>query len=293
MSNRNALYHWLTDWLQQEPAAALLRLSDFEQVRQTLLPGDVLLVDGQSRVDRTFKTIAGSRWSRACLYLGRLHDIKDPGLRAQLAEYLTCTPDTQLIIETRLDRGLVLQPLSTLEPEHVRICRPGALSPQDAAEVVRYACSRLGVGQDTSWWTLLALLLPWGLLPRRWRPPAFARVANGLFRLLSGTPIGEAFSFIQYPILPLVKRVEGDRTRLFRRHPRVFLAVDFDHSPYFDIIKYPFVDLLTDERVRLQPWQGNALALNRAHRDGDKPPLALVRDKDDGGNQPGKASPGG
>ena len=287
MSERNAFYHWLTDWLQQEPAAALLRLSDFEQVRHALLPGDVLLVDGQSRVDRTFKTIAGSRWSRACLYLGRLHDIKDPGLRAQLSEYLACTPDTQLIIETRLDRGLVLQPLSTLEPEHVRICRPRALSTDDAAEVVRYACSRLGVGQHTSWWTLLALMLPWGFLPRRWRPRAFARVANGLFRLLSGTAIGEAFSFIQYPILPLVKRVDADRTRLYRRHPRVFLAVDFDHSPYFDIIKYPFVDQLTDERVRLQPWQGNALALNRAAREDGKPSLALVSDGDDQQREPG------
>lgn len=261
MSTGNALYGWLTDWMQQDRPAGPVRLCDFERIRQELLPGDVLLVDGHSRVDETFKGISSSRWSRAALYLGRLHDIGDPALRATLSDYLPCSPDTQLIVHARLDRGLVLEPLSALEPDHLRICRPRGLGERESRELVRYAVSRLGLGTEPAWWTLVALMMPWGWLPRRWRAPLFGRLAGGLLRLLSGTTIGEAFSFVQFPVLPLVKREEDAQTRLYRRHPRVFFAVDFDHSPYFDVIKYPFIDQLSDERVRLHPWQGQSAAL--------------------------------
>lgn len=256
MSAAQSLYHWLTDWLQQERRSGPIRLSDFEQVRQMLLPGDVLLIDGHSRLDSTLKSVTTSRWSRAALYLGRLHDIGDPALRATLAAYLPCSPDTQLVVHTRLDRGLVLEPLSTLEPDHLRVCRPRGLQDSERRELTRYVVSRLGIGSERAWWTLLALSMPWSWLPRHWRPSLFARFASGLLRLLSGTTLGEAYSFVQFPVLPLVKRVDQGPTSLYRRQPRVFFAADFDHSPYFDVIKYPFIDQVSHEKVRLQPWQG-------------------------------------
>ena len=256
MGAAQGLYRWLTDWLQQERQTGPIRLSDFERVRQMLEPGDVILIDGQSRLDDTLKSITLSRWSRAALYLGRLHDIADPAMRATLAAYLPCSPDTQLVVQARLDRGLVLEPLSVLEPDHLRICRPRGLPAGEQREVTRYAVSRLGIGSERAWWSLLALLMPWSWLPRRWRTGLFARTASGLLRLLSGTTLGEAYSFVQFPVLPLVKRADQDQPRLYRRQPRVFFAADFDHSPYFDVIKYPFIDQVTHEKLRLQPWQG-------------------------------------
>lgn len=256
MGAKQTLYHWLTDWLQQDRRSAPIRLSDFERVRQTLQPGDVLLIDGQSRLDDKLKSITLSRWSRTALYLGRLHDIADPSLRATLGAYLPCSPDTQLIVQARLDRGLVLEPLSALEPDHLRICRPRGLPQKERREVARYAISKLGLGSERAWWSLFALLMPWGWLPRSWRTSLFARTASGLLQLLTGTTLGEAYSFVQYPVLPLVKRAQQDSPALYRRQPRVFFAADFDHSPYFDVIKYPFIDRVSGEKLRLQPWQG-------------------------------------
>ena len=70
--------------------------------------------------------------------------------------------------------------------------------------------------------------------------------------------IAEAFGHVQFPILPLVKRIEGDRLQLFRRNPKLCTPRDFDYSPYFDIVKYPFLDFQQYTEQRLLPWRGPA-----------------------------------
>ena len=70
--------------------------------------------------------------------------------------------------------------------------------------------------------------------------------------------IAESFGSIQFPILPLVKHVEGEKVQLYMRNPRLCTPSDFDYSPYFDIIKYPFLDFHHHADQRLLPWQGAA-----------------------------------
>lgn len=252
----NHLYQWCCNRLQLERPGSVIRLSNFDRLSRTLQPGDVLLIDGRSRLDEALKTVTSSRWSRACLYLGQLHQVADPALRRQLSEYLPCSADTRLILETRLDSGIRLQTLSALEHEHLRICRPRNLQAQESGAALRHVISRLGLGVQRSWFAIFVLLLPWGWLPRRWRCSAFASMAGSLLRQLVGTPIGEAFEFVQFPVLPLVKQQHDGKPRLFSRQPGIYFAADFDHSPYLDVIKYPFVDQLDNTRIRLQPWNG-------------------------------------
>ena len=247
------LYQFLLNWLLSERPARHVRLSDFNKVSQIVRPGDVLLLDGRSRLDHRLRAINPSRWSQTMLYLGRLHDITDPALRATLCDYYPAQADTQLLIGTRLDQGLVLMPLSSLENEHLRICRPSGLGDGEIAEVIRYAISRLNVSQGSPWGAILLMLFPWALLPRRIRPAAFIRFAGRRLRNLTGGMVGEAFAFVQFPVMPLVK--QPDNGRLLRRHPRTHLAADFDHSPYFEIIKYPFVDQQQQSPSELVPWQ--------------------------------------
>ena len=66
--------------------------------------------------------------------------------------------------------------------------------------------------------------------------------------------IAEAFGSVQFPILPLVKRVQNNRLQLFMRNPKLCTPRDFDYSPYFDIIKYPFLSHAQFAEQRLQPW---------------------------------------
>jgi len=95
-------------------------------------------------------------------------------------------------------------------------------------------------------------------MPRRWRSSLFSARPGKSTQTVCSTMIAEAFGSIQFPILPLVKRVEDDRVKLYMRNPKLCTPSDFDYSPYFDIIKYPFLDFHNYATKRLLPWTGAA-----------------------------------
>ena len=261
MSRQLAFYQWICRRLQRDEPFSGQPSADLDSLRTVLKPCDVLLVAGHSNVDRTFKVIGDSRFARAVLYVGRLHDVADPALRALLGDYTPCEPDTQLVIDARLERGLIVEPLSALEGRQIRVCRAQGLSDNEAQDVLRYAISRIGAGGSQSWAALALLtLMPWRWLPLRWRINLFRRWAGELARALTGTVVADAFSFVQFPVLPLVKE-DGSGSRLLRLQPRAITAADFDHSPYFDVIKAPYLLDKVPTGFGALPWKGNAGAL--------------------------------
>jgi len=80
-------------------------------------------------------------------------------------------------------------------------------------------------------------------MPRRWRSSLFQHNAGKATKTVCSTMIAEAFGFIQFPILPLVKRSGEQGVQLFRRNPKLCTPRAFDYSPYFEIIKSPFMYL--------------------------------------------------
>lgn len=248
----------LIHWLNRESPPSATPLCDFERFRHELKPCDVILVEGRSRVSGVIRLITASPWTHAALYIGRIHDIEDEALRESLERYCNFPPNEQLIIESVLGKGTIVNTLSFYTHDHIRICRPAGLSYKDAQQVVRYAISRLGAEYDVRQiFDLARFLFPWFLLPRRWRSSLFRSSAGDSTRTVCSTMIAEAFGFIQFPILPLVKKVGQSGVQLFRRNPKICVPSDFDYSPHFEIIKYPFIDLGLHKDYRLLPWKGS------------------------------------
>ena len=127
-------------------------ITDYDELRHELKPGDVVLVEGRSRVARIIQRLTMSRWSHAILYIGRLDDIEGE----KLQQAVNCHFDKnncqkrnpQLIIESELGIGTVVRPLSAYKGEHLRICRPNGLATQDRNKVLTFAASRLGQEYD-------------------------------------------------------------------------------------------------------------------------------------------------
>ncbi len=246
-------------WLSKTPAPVDFPLSDYERVRHELKSCDVLLVEGRSRVSRIIKMMTQSPWSHAFLYVGRLHDIEDPEIRKLVAASYTGNLEDQLIIESELGVGTVVRPLSLYKDDHIRICRPRNLSHHDGQTIIAYLVHRLGMEYDVRQiFDLARFLVPWMMLPRRWRSSLFTHHAGAATRTVCSTIIAHAFQSIQFPILPLIKRDEELGIQLFRRNPKLMVPRDFDYSPYFDIIKYPFVDFNQHSSYQLLPWSGKA-----------------------------------
>lgn len=252
----NTAFRALVRWLTRERPPPKVPLCDFERIRYEVKCGDVVLIEGRSRVADVIKHITQSRWSHAALFIGRLHDIEDPRTRARVKAFYDGQPDVQLIVESELGRGTVVRPLHVYDKDHLRICRPRDLIYRDAQRIIDYAVSRLGSDYDTRQiFDLFRLLFPWWFLPRRWRSSLFHRNIGHNTRTVCSTMIAESFSIIDYPILPLVQVEEDGELRLYRRNPKLFTPSDFDYSPYFDIIKYPFIDITRpDLRPHLLPF---------------------------------------
>lgn len=251
----HALVQRLIQWLSRQRRISDLPMSDFQRIRYEIKPGDVLLVEGRSRVSDVIKLITQSRFSHAALYIGRLHDVADRRVRARIRAFYDGAPDIQLIIESELGLGTVVRPLHTYEEEHLRLCRPRDINYPDVQNITNYAVSQLGLDYDVRQiFDLFRLLFPWKFLPRRWGSSLFRSRPGQATRTVCSTMIAEAFAAIDYPILPLVKKLEGENFRLYRRNPKLCVPSDFDYSPYFDIIKYPFVDFSYLSGYRKLPW---------------------------------------
>lgn len=268
MNPISALATLLTQWLSQQIQSRDSPMCDFERIRHELRPCDVLLVEGRSRVSQVIKQITQSPWSHAMLYIGRLHDIEDEGMRAFVQQSYDGEPTDQLIIESELGRGTVVLPLNTYEGEHLRICRPKGLNYNDAQKVLHYAFSRLGTNYNVRQILDLArFFYPYAIMPRRWRSSLFQHAPGQETKTVCSTMIAEAFSFIQFPVLPLVKMDGEEGVQLFQRNPKLCTPRDFDYSPYFQIIKYPFVDYTHHADYRLLPWHGRGVLEGRESDD--------------------------
>lgn len=245
----------ITRWLTRDRAASETPTCDFDRLGYEVRPGDVLLVEGRSRVSEVIKLITQSPWTHSALYIGRVFDIRDSQLRDRVIRHYQGDLEDQLLIEALMGRGTVITPLSSYRQDHLRICRPHGLSPADAERVIGYGIERLGTDYDTRQLLDLArFMFPWGILPRRWRSSLFQHNAGAPTRTVCSSMLAEAFATVQFPVLPFIQQDKHGNTRFIHRNPRLFSPKDFDYSPYFDIIKYPFVAVGEVASYRKLPW---------------------------------------
>ena len=256
----DSLSAWLNTTVDDNEDA---RLTDFERLCEELHQGDVLLVEGRTRVSHVIKSITNSPWTHSVLYIGRLDEIRDESLREKISEYYQGEPHQQLIIEAMLGEGTVIYPVTKYENEHLRICRPKGLSRSDRQQVIAFALSQLGYVYDVRHLLDLArFLLPYGIFPRRWRSTLFQQYAGRSTRNVCSYMMGEAFGSVNFPILPIAERSEDGNLKLYKRNPRLFTPRDFDYSPYFDIIKYPYFGLDDVAAYRGLPWDTEGMICN-------------------------------
>jgi hypothetical protein len=271
MGMQSWLASHLNNYLNRELPSTRPPLCDFEKLRFEIRQADVLLVEGRTQVSEVIKVITQSPWTHSALYVGRLSEIDEPELRELVQRHYSGAPESQLLIEALIGRGTVVTPLEQYRGEHMRICRPSGLSRMDAQTVIERVASRLGDAYDLRQLLDLArFLFPWGVLPRRWRSSLFEHNVGEPTRTVCSTLLVDAFTEVNFPVLPVVRSDADGRLRLYPRNSRLFTPRDFDYSPYFDIIKYPFVAFEDCELYRRLPWEHGTVC-----NDEDDAPVAL------------------
>jgi hypothetical protein len=208
---------------------------DPEIVRKALLPGDILLVEGNSRLSATIKYLTQSTWSHAALCVGeRPGDVAPNG-------------EPNVLLEAEADTGVVTVPLSKYMGFHTRICRPVGLDDTSTKKVLDYALLRIGTKYDSRRIVDLArYLFPYPPVPVWFRRRMLSIGSGDPTRAICSTLIAQAFASIHYPILPERALINGKTYALApyvqdeNDHIRaygLYTPRDFDVSPFFAIVK--------------------------------------------------------
>jgi hypothetical protein len=197
-------------------------------------PGDVLLVEGNTRVSVAIKYLTQSTWSHAALFVGNATEQRDE------AGQPCC------FVEADIVHGVRAIGVSSFKGLHCRVCRPVGLSATEIDQVIRFVVDRLGHQYDLQNVVDLArYLFPTPPVPVRWRRRMLAMGSGDPTRAICSTLIAQAFQSVRYPILPIIDTVPkndpacpGCVAEILRiRHHSLFVPRDFDVSPYFEIVK--------------------------------------------------------
>lgn len=259
----NSIWDKVVEWLTDEIGSRAMPLSDFDRLRYEIRPGDVILVEGRTRISEIIKTITLSTWTHSAMYIGRLHNIDDPVLREYILKFYQGQPDDQLVIESLLGKGTIVDNISKYRDEHLRICRPTNLTRQDAQKVIAYAINQLGTYYNVRQiFDLARFFFPYGILPKRWRSSLFESHAGAPTHTVCSSMMAEAFSSVHFPILPILHRDEDGNLKMYKRNTKLITPKDFDYSPYFDVIKYPILDFDELAIYRKMPWDKDGVVFN-------------------------------
>lgn len=203
------------------------------QLAATIRPGDVLLLEGHSRLSVAIKYLTQSTWSHAAFYIGN-------------AARLHTGSDLPMLIEVDVQTGVRLVPLSAYEHEHTRICRPFMISTEDLEHMIEESLARIGQEYDLrNVFDLARYLFPAPPIPARWKRRMIALGAGDPTKAICSSMIAQLFQDIHYPILPDVRhlpddtpgRSSYDKDMLHIRNSGLYTPRDFDISPYFQIVK--------------------------------------------------------
>ncbi len=199
-----------------------------------LQPGDVLLIEGRTRISGPIKYLTQSIWSHAAIYIG---DVLDHG---------DSRGPQRAFIEVDLRDGVRVVGVDEFAGLQCRICRPVGLSALETEAVLAFVTARIGYRYDLkNVFDLARYLFPAPPVPLHLRRRMIALGSGDPTRAICSTLIAQAFESVRYPILPIIERVpSGDPLHpdcieeiLHVRSYTLYVPRDFDVSPYFAIVK--------------------------------------------------------
>ena len=91
-----------------------------ENIKSTLEPGDVVLVEGQSRASSAIQFITSSNWSHAAIFIGKAKSFN------------------HCLIEVKAVEGCKYTDVNAYRNHNLRICRPIFLNDKKRTIIIKY-----------------------------------------------------------------------------------------------------------------------------------------------------------
>jgi len=239
----DALTRGLVNYLTAELPTYQRRVpNDMDRMRAELRPGDVVLVEGKSRISRMIMTLTQSSWSHAGMYIGDAL-LRWGGSHAEAALQQFGSEAAHLVLESDMAEGVRVKPVAWYGDHNLRVCRPQGLETEDLERVVAEMLRHLGLRYDRrNIFDLGRYLTPFHLLPARWRRRPLYLGSSSSREVICSALIAKAFYHVGFPVQPIVGAAPGVRRRtVITRHPSYIMPRDFDLSANFEVLKLHLV----------------------------------------------------
>jgi hypothetical protein len=234
MSLLNKIGRMLASYLEKPSGSIQPSTCKPELLASTIRVGDVLLVDGSSRISTAIKYLTQSTWSHAALCIADDSNSAEP----------SCNNIT--LVEADVLDGIRTVALSHYGELHTRICRPVGLSDEEIASAIGFAKAKVGHQYDMkNVFDLMRYLVQTPPVPTRWRRKMIVLGSGDPTRAICSSFIAQTFQSIRYPILPNIffEKAKQPHSKAYYdevlqiRHHSLYVPRDFDMSPYFNIVK--------------------------------------------------------
>ena len=236
----DALTRGLVGYLTAELPTYQRRVpNDLERMKRDLRPGDVVLVEGKSRISRIIMTLTQSSWSHAGMYIGDAL-LRWGGPHAEEARQQFGPEALHLVLESDMAEGVRVKPVAWYGDHNLRVCRPKGLEGGALDRVVAEMLRHLGLRYDRrNIFDLGRYLTPFHLLPARWRRRPLYLGSSGSREVICSALIAKAFYQVGFPVQPLLGPTSGRAPhRVTARHPSYIMPRDFDLSANFEVLKF-------------------------------------------------------
>jgi len=172
---------WLANYLSKEmEIKGTAPPSNPLHLQASLRPGDVLLVEGNTRLSTAIKYLSQSTWSHAALYVGM--------------NFSSNAPEGHCLVDADTVHGVRSVDLGKFANLHTRICRPIGLSQDERLAVAQAAISKIGYRYDLrNVFDLARYLLPTPPVPTKFRRQLLSLGSGDPTRAICSTLIVEAF----------------------------------------------------------------------------------------------------
>lgn len=252
----NFIYQRIINWLLHEEKEVDTPLSDFNKICHEIKPTDLILIEGRSKISEIISTVTRSPWTHAAIYIGKYYDYRGTKYADLVNTNYSGALDEPLIVESMLGKGTIISKLSVYKGYHIRLCRPKDLAIQDQEKIIDFALSQVGNQYSLKEiFDLLRFFLPFKLLSRDLKAKLFSKKAGSNTKMVCSSMLASAFQSVQYPIMPMISNDKDRGVELIKRNPSLITPKDFDHSPYFEIIKYPIIAIGEKADYRQLPWR--------------------------------------
>ena len=178
--------------------------NNLDNLKKHVRYGDVVLVEGKTRISQVIKYMTQSSWSHSGIYIG--DRVVGGATRCAIAFCELHGDEARyLVLEADLASGVWAAPLSKYKEYNIRICRPYCLAEADRDRVLEEVIAHVGDRYDRrQLFDLGRYLTPFQLLPARWRRKAFFSGESESRSVICSGLIAQAFLGVGYPIMPVL-----------------------------------------------------------------------------------------